>query len=91
MHKINTTERRKIMDKKMFEEFKETLSEYVDTPAEEITEDSKLIEDLGMNSFQFMSLLGDLEEQYDVVVDETEVNNIQTVGEACEYFEKLTK
>lgn len=79
------------MDKKMFDEFKETLSEYVDTPAEEITEDSKLIEDLGMNSFQFMSLLGDLEAQYDVTVDETEVNNIQTVGEACRYFEKLVK
>ncbi len=79
------------MDKKMFEEFKETLSEYVDTPAEEITEESKLIEDLGMNSFQFMSLLGDLEEQYDVAVDETEVSGIRTVGEACEYFEKLTK
>lgn len=79
------------MDKKMFEEFKEKLSDYTDMPVGEITEDSKLIEDLGMNSFQFMSLLGDLEEQYDVTVDETEVNNIQTVGEACGYFEKLTR
>lgn len=78
------------MNKKMLEEFKEKLSDYIDTPADEITEDSRLIEDLGMNSFQFMSLLGDLEEEYDVTVDETEVNNIQTVGEACEYFEKLT-
>ena len=77
------------MNTKMFEEFKETLSEYVDTPAEEITEDSKLIEDLGMNSFQFMSLLGDLEEEYEVEVDAAEVRNLRNVGEACEYIEKL--
>lgn len=77
------------MEKKLFEEFKEKLSEYVDLPSDEITEGSKFIEDLGMNSFQFMALLGDLEEEYDVAVDETEVRNLQTVGDACEYIEKL--
>lgn len=74
---------------KIFEEFKEKLSEYVETPAEEITKDSRFIEDLGMNSFQFMSLLGDLEEEYEVEVDEAEVRNLRSVGEACEYIEKL--
>lgn len=77
------------MENKLFEEFKEKLSEYVDMPTDEITGDSKFIEDLGMNSFQFMSLLGDLEEEYDVMVDETEVRSLQTVGDACEYIEKL--
>lgn len=77
------------MEKKLFEEFKEKLSEYVDTPTDKITADSKFIEDLGMNSFQFMSLLGDLEEEYDVAVDETEVRNLQTVSDACAYIEKL--
>lgn len=75
----------------MFEEFKEKLAEYVDTPADEITPESKFIEDLGMNSFQFMALLGDLEEEYDVTVDETEVRNLRTVGEACAYIERLSK
>lgn len=74
---------------KIFEEFKEKLSEYVETPAEEITQDSRFIEDLGMNSFQFMSLLGDLEEEYEVEVDEADVRNLRSVGEACEYIEKL--
>lgn len=73
----------------MFEEFKEKLSDYVDTPAEEISPESKFIEDLGMNSFQFMSLLGDLEEEYDITVDEMEIEKIQTVGEAAEYISKL--
>ena len=73
----------------MFEDLKEKLVEYVDTPIEDITEETRFIEDLGMNSFQFMSLLGYLEEEYDIVVDETEVRTLRTVGEAVKYIEKL--
>ena len=79
------------MEKKMFEEFKEKLAEYVDMPTDEMTEESRFIEDLGMNSFQFMSLLGDLEEEYDVSVDETEVRKLRTIGDACKYIEELMK
>lgn len=75
----------------MFEDFKKKLSEYVDTPIDEITEDSRFIEDLGLNSFEFMSLLGDLEEEYDVEVEEDEILNIKTVGEAVKYIESLNK
>lgn len=73
----------------MFEDLEEKLVEYVDTPIEDITEETRFIEDLGMNSFQFMSLLGYLEEEYDIVVDETEVRTLRTVGEAVKYIEKL--
>ncbi len=73
----------------MFEDLKEKLVEYVDIPIEDITEETRFIEDLGMNSFQFMSLLGYLEEEYDIVVDETEVRTLRTVGEAVKYIEKL--
>ena len=75
----------------MFEDLKEKLGEYVDVPLDEITEDTRFIEDLGLNSFEFMSLLGYLEEEYDIVVDESEVRGLTTVGEAVKYIEKLTK
>ncbi len=75
----------------MFEEFRKKLVEYVDVPVDEITEDSRFIEDLGFNSFQFMSLLGDLEEEYDVMVDEGDVRNLGTVGEAVAYIENLSQ
>ncbi len=74
----------------MLEDLKEKLGEYVDTPIDEITADTRFIEDLGLNSFEFMSLLGYLEEEYDIVVDENEVRGLRTVGEAVEYIEKLT-
>ena len=75
----------------MFEDLKEKLGEYVDVLLDEITEDTRFIEDLGLNSFEFMSLLGYLEEEYDIVVDESEVRGLTTVGEAVEYIEKLTE
>ena len=75
----------------MFEDLKEKLGEYVDVPLDEITEDTRFIEDLGLNSFEFMSLLGYLEEEYDIVVDESGVRGLTTVGEAVEYIEKLTE
>lgn len=74
----------------MLEDLKEKLGEYVDVPLDEITEESRFIEDLGLNSFEFMSLLGYLEEEYDIVVDENEVRGLRTVGEAVKYIEKLT-
>ena len=75
----------------MFDDLKNKLSEYVDTPVDEITENSRFIEDLGLNSFEFMSLLGYLEDEYDIEVDENEILNIKTVGEAVAYIESLTK
>ncbi len=47
------------------------------------------MEDLGFTSFDFMSMLGEIEDQLDVEIDEAEAANIRTVQEAVEYLEKL--
>jgi len=73
----------------MFERLKELIGNYVEVNQEEITLESCFIDDLGFNSYDFMSLLGDLETEFDVTVDESEVVNIHTVGEAITYLEKL--
>lgn len=73
----------------MFEQLKEFIVNYVDVEPEDITLESRFIDDLGFNSYDFMSLLGDLETELDVVVDESEIVNLHTVGEAIEYLEKL--
>lgn len=73
----------------MLEELKEIMVQYVEVEPEDITEDKRIIEDLGFNSFDFMSLLGELEEKFGIKVDETEVADIHTVGEVIEYIEKL--
>ncbi|MBQ8787354.1 MAG: acyl carrier protein [Oscillospiraceae bacterium] len=73
----------------MFEQLKELICNYVEVDESAITEDSRFIEDLGFNSYDFMSMLGEIEETLDVQVDEQEVIKLSTVGDAVKYIESL--
>ena len=73
----------------MFEELKKVICEYVDVNPEEIREDSRFIEDLGFTSYDFMSLVGELEDKSDIEVNERDVVNVKTVGQAIEYIKSL--
>ncbi len=75
----------------MFEQLKEFICNYVEVDADAITEDSKFIEDLGFNSYDFMSMLGEIEQEFDIQVNEEDIMNLATVGDAVKYFESLTK
>ena len=73
----------------MFDQLKELICNYVEVDPENITPEARFIEDLGFNSYDFMSLLGELEEALDVQVDEQEVLKLHTVGDAVKYLESL--
>lgn len=73
----------------MYEQIKELILNYVDVEPDAVTPDSKFIEDLGFNSFDFMSMLGELEDTLGVTVDENEIVNLSTVQDAVDYLEKL--
>lgn len=75
----------------MFEKLKELICNYVDVDPETITPEARFIEDLGFNSYDFMSMLGELEDTLGVTVDENEVLKLYTVKEAADYLEKLKK
>ena len=74
----------------MFEQIREIITRYVEVEEEQITPDSRFIEDLGFSSFDFVTMLGELEDEFDIEVNEQEVVEIRTVGEAVSYVEKLT-
>lgn len=73
----------------MLEELKSVICEYVEAEPENITESSRFVEDLGFNSYDFMSMVGQIEEQFDIEVEEREVINIKTVEDAIKYIESL--
>ena len=75
----------------MFEKLKTYICNYTDADPESITEDSKFMEDLAFTSYDFMSMLGEIEEDLGVTVDDEEVINLRTVGEAAKYLEKLSE
>lgn len=75
----------------MFDKFVEIICNYVEVEPENVHPESRFMEDLGFTSFDFMSMLGELEEEFDVELDEQEAANIRTVQEAVDYLEKLTR
>ena len=69
----------------MFEKVKNKFLEYVDFPAEEITENTEIIKDLQMNSFDVVTMLGDIEAEYGISFEQEDMENVVTVGDlvAC--------
>ena len=75
--------------RKMFERLAEIISNYVEVEASDVKPESRFMEDLLFTSFDFMSMLGELEDEFDIEIDQQEAANIRTVQEAVDYLEKL--
>ena len=75
----------------MFEKLVEIICNYVEAEPENVTPESRFMEDLGFTSFDFMSMLGDLEDEFDIEIDQQEAADIRTVGEASSYMERLSE
>lgn len=73
----------------MFEKLAEIICNYVEVEQGDIHPESRFMEDLGFTSFDFMSMLGELEDEFDVEIDQQEVSDIRTVQEAVDYLQKL--
>lgn len=73
----------------MLEKLKGIIGEYVDVEMDSITEESRFMEDLGFNSYDFMAMVGEIEEAFDVEVEERAVVNVKTVGDAIQYIKEL--
>lgn len=79
--------RRKIMDK--LTQFKEIIAQYCQVAVEDMKEDMRFREDLGFSSLDFMSFLGEIEDDFDVELDEEKLIDINTIGEAMNMINGL--
>ena len=71
----------------MLEQMKELITRYVEIEPDSITRESRFVEDLGFNSYDIMSMLGDAETEFDAEIDEEEIVKCKTVGDLLDYFE----
>lgn len=71
------------------QEFLEIVAKYCDKDVSEIKEDMRFREDLEFNSLSFMTFLGDLEDTFDVELEEESALQITTIGEALAYLDTL--
>ncbi|MGN0513733.1 MAG: acyl carrier protein [Lachnospiraceae bacterium] len=74
----------------MFDKLVEIIMNYVEVKKEDIKPESRFMEDLGFTSFDFMSMLGEVEEEFDVEIVQEEAADIRTVQEALDYLQKIS-
>ena len=70
-------------------EFKTIIAQYCEVKPEEMTDDMRFREDLDFSSLDFMSFLGEVEDTFDVELEEEDALRIFTIGEALELLETL--
>ena len=70
-------------------QFKTIVAQYCEVKPEEMSDDMRFREDLGFSSLDFMSFLGELEDTFDVELEEQEALKVLTIAEALELLERL--
>lgn len=74
------------------EQIKETVTELIrniiDDDTVEVTEESGLMEDLDLSSLEIMTMISDIEQEYQIVLEEADLRKIVTVGELIERIQE---
>lgn len=71
-------------DDQKFEAFKKCAVEVLSVDAAQVTREARFAEDLDADSLDLVELVMALEEEFDVTVEEEELEGITTVGQAYE-------
>lgn len=64
---------------------RDTIAKQLAIPVENITAESRLIEDLKADSLDLVEMVMDLEQEYGIQIPDEELPNIQTVGDILKY------
>ena len=70
-------------------QFKTIIAQYCDVKPEEMTNDMRFREDLGFSSLDSMSFLGELEDTFDIELEEENALRVFTIAEALALLETL--
>lgn len=69
----------------MLERVKKILSKY--TKVSEITEETVLTVDLGLSSFDVVSIVSDFEDEFDIDIPDRDIRKLVTVKDIIEYVQ----
>ena len=72
------------LDKKVIE----IMANYLGLKEEEITSDMDLMDDLNINSYDIMSIIGRFEDEFDIEVPDEDIRNFITVADVINYIKK---
>ena len=68
---------------------KEIIVKNLGVKESEVTHNASFVNDLGADSLDCVELVIDFEHEFRIEIDDNEAENINTVGEAIDYINKL--
>ena len=74
----------------IFDKLKVMISEQLDVEEDDITMDTSFQDDLNADSLDLVELIMSIEHEFELEVEDEEVENIQTVRDAVEYIQAQT-
>lgn len=72
----------------MLEKVIKIICDYQGLDASGITEDSNLISDLGLSSFDVVSLACKFEDEFDVEIPDRKIRSLQTIKDIVDFIEE---
>ena len=72
----------------MFDKIRDVILEYVELPKESITPDTRFLADMHMNSLDIMTMIGQLDDEYDITIETEDLNDIYTMQQLVDYIEE---
>lgn len=73
----------------VFEKVQGIIAEQLNVPADKITMDTRLVEDLEADSLDAVEIITRLEDEYGVTVDDDAIMAIKTVGDLVKAIEAI--
>ena len=73
----------------VFDQVKAIICKELKLDPSKVLEDSNLKDDLGADSLDAVEIIMDIEDEFNIQIDDSEAENIKTVGDIVKYIEAL--
>lgn len=71
----------------IFEELTSMIANQLKVAPETVTREARLVEDLGADSANVMVLIMDIEDRYNMQVEDSAITSLKTVGDVVDYIQ----
>lgn len=69
------------------DKIKKILADTLDVNEDELSADTNIATDLGADSLDVVEILMSIEDEFEVEIPDSEIENIRTIGELVDYIE----